>query len=143
MMFTKNSGLLLALFLAATAPSFAQTSAKAGPAKPQTAATAARKATPFDGLRQYMAENTRYPEQARAKGITGTVHVRFERDDASRIINPSIAKALEPSCDAEALRVIKAMPPHLLNVFPPGMSMLLPVIFPAPGAATAASTPKE
>lgn len=139
MMFTTPAGLLLALLLAATAPAFAQTSAKAAPVKP---ATTARKATPFDGLRQYMAENTRYPEQARAKGTAGTVHVRFERDDAGRIINPSIAKSLEPSCDAEALRVIKTMPPHLLNVFPPGMSMLLPVIFPAPGVASAASAGK-
>lgn len=130
---TAYSGLVLALLLAATAPSFAQTAAKAAPAKPQTAA-GARKATPFDGMRQYMAENTRYPEQARAKGVAGTVHVRFERDDAGRIINPSIAKSLEANCDAEAIRVIKAMPPHLLNVFPPGMSMLLPVVFPAPGA---------
>ena len=134
MIFTKNSGLLLALLLAATAPALAQT--KAAPAKSHTAA---RKATPFDGLRQYMAENTRYPEQARAKGIAGTVHVRFERDDAGHIINPSIAKSLEPSCDAEALRVVKTMPPHLLNVFPPGMSMLLPVVFPAPGSAAASA----
>lgn len=135
---TTYSSLIIALLLAATAPSFAQTAAKAAPAKPPTA-TGARKATPFDGMRQYMAENTRYPEQARAKGVAGTVHVRFERDDAGRIINPSIAKSLEPSCDAEAIRVIKAMPPHLLNVFPPGMSMLLPVVFPTPGATSAAT----
>ncbi|QIL74590.1 TonB family protein [Hymenobacter sp. HDW8] len=132
MIFTKNAGLVLALLLAATVPSLAQTSTKAAPAKAQAAAPA-RKATPFDGLRKYMAENTRYPEQARAKGVAGTVHVRFERNDAGQIINPSIAKSLEPSCDAEAIRVIKTMPPHLLNVFPPGMSMLLPVVFPAPG----------
>ncbi|SMC00152.1 TonB family protein [Hymenobacter roseosalivarius DSM 11622] len=129
MIFTKNSGFLLALLLAATVPALAQSNAKAAPAQ---ATASARKATPFDGLRKYMAENTRYPEQARAKGIAGTVHVRFERDDAGRIINPSIAKSLEPSCDAEAIRVIKTMPLHLLNVFPPGMSMLLPVVFPAP-----------
>ena len=133
MIFTKNAGLLLALLLAATVPGLAQANAKARPLSPGRG-DGSRKATPFDGLRKYMAENTRYPEQARAKGVAGTVHVRFERDDAGRIINPSIAKSLEPSCDAEAIRVIKTMPPHLLNVFPPGMSMLLPVVFPAPGA---------
>jgi TonB family protein len=134
MSLTKKSGLLLALLLAATAPAFAQGNTKATAARTQAAAPAGAKATPFDGLRKYMAENTRYPEQARAKGVVGTVHVRFERDDAGHILNPSIAKSLEPSCDAEAIRVIKTMPPHLLNVFPPGMSMLLPVVFPAPGS---------
>jgi TonB family protein len=135
MNFIKPSTLLLALLLATTCPVLAQSNTKAAPPKAQATAAPARKATPFDGLRKYMAENTRYPEQAKAKGITGTVHVRFERDDAGRILNPTIAKSLEPSCDAEAIRVIKTMPPHLLNVFPPGMSMLLPVLFPASGEA--------
>lgn len=61
-------------------------------------------------LMSYLSENVHYPLDAQLKKIQGRVIVSFivERDGA--ISNPQVVQSVSPSLDAEALRVVKAMP---------------------------------
>ena len=63
-----------------------------------------------DARVRYMVENIKYPEQAKEKGIQGTVYVSFVVEKNGSITNPKIIRSVEKSLDAEAFRVISAMP---------------------------------
>lgn len=64
----------------------------------------------MDGLVKYMMANVKYPEEAKKKGITGTVYVSFVVEKTGKVTKPALMKGAEPSLDAEALRVISGMP---------------------------------
>ena len=53
-----------------------------------------------------------YPEDARRQKLTGTVYVQFIISETGKVTNVEVVKGkeLSPSCDAEAIRVIKSMP---------------------------------
>ena len=61
-------------------------------------------------LRKYIAENIKYPEEAKAKKLHGKVFVSFVIDKNGDVVNPKIARGIDPILNAEALRVIKTMP---------------------------------
>ena len=54
-------------------------------------------------------KNMKYPEDARRKGIQGTVHVRvlFDADGRIKPETVTVASGLYQSCDSEAVRVVK------------------------------------
>lgn len=58
----------------------------------------------------YMIENIKYPETAKNKGLQGTVYVSFVVEKDGRITNTKVIKGVESSLDAEAFRVVSAMP---------------------------------
>lgn len=60
--------------------------------------------------RAYMGHNAHFPEEALAKGLSGTVYVSFVVDEQGRIIDAEIAKGCGNGFDQEALRVIRLMP---------------------------------
>ena len=62
------------------------------------------------GLLQYIADNTRYPENAKTKGITGKVIVRFAVEADGSVDKISILKGVDPELDAEAIRVVQTLP---------------------------------
>ena len=62
------------------------------------------------GLMQYIAENTRYPENAKNKGITGKVIVRFAVEADGSVDKISILKGVDPELDMEAIRVVQTLP---------------------------------
>ena len=62
------------------------------------------------GLMQYIAENTRYPENAKTKGITGKVIVRFAVEADGSVDKISILKGVDPELDMEAIRVVQTLP---------------------------------
>jgi TonB family protein len=62
------------------------------------------------GLIQYIAENTRYPENAKTKGIQGKVIVRFAVEADGSIDKISILKGVDPELDMEAIRVVQTLP---------------------------------
>lgn len=62
------------------------------------------------GLLQYIAENTRYPENAKNKGITGKVIVRFAVEADGSVDKISILKGVDPELDIEAIRVVQTLP---------------------------------
>ena len=63
-----------------------------------------------------IANNLRYPEAAKASKTEGMVIIRFVVDTNGKIVEPNIIKGVNPSLDAEAVRVV-----GLLKRFTPGM----------------------
>lgn len=65
----------------------------------------------YDGdMQKYLADNVRYPEQARNAGIEGRVIVEFVIDEEGRVTMAHVARGIGGGCDEEALRVVNAMP---------------------------------
>jgi TonB family protein len=63
-----------------------------------------------NALAKYLKENVKYPEEARKKGIQGRVFVNFVVDVDGKVVNVRIVRGVHPLLDAEALRVVNAMP---------------------------------
>lgn len=61
-------------------------------------------------LRKYIAANIKYPEEAKAKGLSGKVFVQFIIDKNGDVVNPKIARGIDPILDNEAIRVIQSLP---------------------------------
>ena len=59
---------------------------------------------------KYVASNTLYPPEAKAKGIQGTVFVYFVVDEEGVVVDVRTLKPVDPLCDAEAMRVVKTLP---------------------------------
>ncbi len=61
-------------------------------------------------LQQYLADSLIYPPKAIEQGIEGRVYVSFTIDATGKIMDVKILRSVHPLLDAEALRVVKAMP---------------------------------
>jgi TonB family protein len=62
-------------------------------------------------LTQYLQENTKYPEVAKANKITGKVIVRLCITTTGSISQISVLKGVDPELDKEAMRVVSTLPP--------------------------------
>ena len=62
-------------------------------------------------LRQFIAQQIKYPFVAQEKGIQGKVYVNFVVGKDGSVRNARIARGVDPSLDREALRVINSLPP--------------------------------
>ena len=61
-------------------------------------------------LMDFLVKHTKYPEEAKAKGIEGRVLVTFIVERDGSITDIEVVKSVEKSLDEEAIRVIKSMP---------------------------------
>lgn len=59
------------------------------------------------GGSEALEQQLRYPEQARRRGVEGSVIVKFTVDAQGRVLDPVVARGLGFGCDAEALRVVR------------------------------------
>lgn len=59
---------------------------------------------------QFLANSARYPKDAAENRISGKVYVTFIIDEEGEVINPSFNLRVHPFLDAEAYRLIHAMP---------------------------------
>ncbi len=59
---------------------------------------------------KYLAENIKYPEEAKKNKIEGTVWVEFIINKKGKIKNVKVIRSANPVLDKEAVRVIKSMP---------------------------------
>ena len=66
-----------------------------------------------ESLFQFIRSQIQYPDSAVSSNQTGTVLVEFQLDSAGRVVNETvrISQALSASHDAEAVRVVKQLPP--------------------------------
>ena len=62
------------------------------------------------GMMKFIAENVKYPEEAYSKGIDGRVLVQFIIEKDGSVTNVKVIKKVNDAIDAEAVRVVKAMP---------------------------------
>ncbi|WP_297905828.1 M56 family metallopeptidase [uncultured Parabacteroides sp.] len=61
-------------------------------------------------LLKFIAQSIKYPVDAQQAGIQGRVICSFVVDKKGNIVEPKIIRGIDPSLDAEALRVIGTMP---------------------------------
>lgn len=62
-------------------------------------------------LLKYIAEHTTYPDVAKENNIQGRVIVRFCVTAKGGVSQVSVMKGVDPELDAEAMRVVKSLPP--------------------------------
>ncbi len=60
-------------------------------------------------LREFIAKNIQYPAEVAKKGIQGKVYVTFVVGTDGNVKDTKIARGVDPSLDAEALRVVSKM----------------------------------
>ena len=61
-------------------------------------------------MQQYLKEHIIYPEKAQKEGTQGRVAVQFVVERNGEIKRTKVLRSVSPELDAEACRVIKAMP---------------------------------
>ncbi len=64
----------------------------------------------YDAFYKYIADNLKYPAQARRMGIEGRVYVQFVVDTDGTLTEVQAVKGIGAGCDEEAVRVIKNAP---------------------------------
>lgn len=86
----------------------------------------------MEGMSRFLGNNMRYPVEAQSKGIQGRVTLRFTVGTSGKIEDIEIIESLSHDCDAEAVRVVKAMPdwePAKMEGKPVKVIYTLPLIF--------------
>lgn len=63
-----------------------------------------------EALLEFLNQNVQYPEEAEKAGIQGRVIATFVVEKDGSVSNAKVVKSVDPLLDAEALRVISAMP---------------------------------
>ena len=64
----------------------------------------------MEELMKFLQRNVKYPKEAQEQGKQGRVIVQFVVNKDGSITDAKIAKSVDPQLDAEALRVVNAMP---------------------------------
>ena len=83
----------------------------------------------FEKIMAFVMENLKYPAESK---VEGTVLTKFVIDKDGSLIKPTVVESLDPATDAEALRVLKAMPkwsPGMQDGNPVKVEMTLPLRF--------------
>jgi protein TonB len=83
-------------------------------------------------LMQTIADSIRYPKDAKEKGITGKVIVRFMVKYDGTVTDVSVLKGVSPSLDNEAVRVVQSLPkfsPGQLKGKSVSVWYMLPVLY--------------
>ena len=85
-----------------------------------------------DARIKYFIENIKYPQEARNKGITGTVFVTYVVEKDGSITNVKILRGIGSGCDEESVRVVSSMPkwdPGILKGKPVRTQFNIPIKF--------------
>jgi len=86
----------------------------------------------LDAFRQYIKENTRYPEAAAEVGIQGKVQVAFVVEPDGSVGRVRVVRSVDPILDKEAVRVVKSSPkwtPGKQRGKPARVGYTIPVVF--------------
>ena len=63
-----------------------------------------------EAMGEFFSQNVQVPNKAKQARVTGDVVVTATVGTDGKLTNPKVAKGLTPECNAEALRVVQAMP---------------------------------
>ncbi|MEQ8239735.1 MAG: energy transducer TonB [Cyclobacteriaceae bacterium] len=86
----------------------------------------------MDAFHKAIANNLKYPKQARKQGIEGRVYLQFIVDKSGEVREIKTVKGIGGGCDEEAERVIKLTgkwKPGTQSGKPVNVRMVLPIIF--------------
>ena len=81
---------------------------------------------------KWVAENLKYPEEAKAAGIEGRVMVQFTIGNDGQVRDAKVLRGIHPTLDAEAVRVLSASPkwePGYQDGKPVNVTYSFPVVF--------------
>ena len=81
---------------------------------------------------EYIVNNMAYPEEVREKKLMGKVFVQFVINKNGEVVNPRIARGIDPILDNEIIRVVQNMPkwtPGMNNGEPVNVMKTIPVSF--------------
>ncbi len=85
-----------------------------------------------EAMMNYIAENVKYPEKAKEKGISGRVFVGFIVEKDGSVTSAKVLRGIGGGCDEEAARVISSMPkwkPGKVGGEPVPVSYQIPINF--------------
>ena len=83
-------------------------------------------------LMQYLSKNIKYPTIAQENGVQGRVIAQFVVNKDGSIVDPVVARSVDPYLDKEAIRVVSSMPkwkPGMQRGKPVRVRYTLPVAF--------------
>jgi TonB family protein len=83
-------------------------------------------------LRNFIAQNVDYPDDAAKKGIQGKVYINFWVSQEGKVTNARVVRGIDPALDLEALRVVNSMPewqPGYNRGNPVNVSYTVPINF--------------
>jgi len=84
-------------------------------------------------LLKYIAENTKYPDEARKNNITGKVLVKFVVEKDGSVSNVGVEQGVDYLLDSEAYRVVSSLPkfekPAIKNGKEVAVQLMLPISF--------------
>ncbi|WP_165020524.1 MULTISPECIES: energy transducer TonB [unclassified Dysgonomonas] len=83
-------------------------------------------------MHKFINENLKYPVVAQETGVQGRVTIRFVVTKTGAISDVTVIRGIDPSCDKEAVRVVKAMPnwiPGKQNGLNVPVYFTLPIVF--------------
>lgn len=83
-------------------------------------------------MKKFIEDELKYPEAAKKAGIQGRVTIRFVVSSTGAIEDINVIRGIDPACDKEAIRVIKAMPawePGKQNGKAVAVYYTLPIVF--------------
>ncbi len=60
-------------------------------------------------LKAFVSKHLRYPEEARKRGIQGTVTVRYTINQKGQVVHARVIAGLGHGCDEEAIRVVRLL----------------------------------
>ncbi len=60
-------------------------------------------------MKAFIAQNLRYPPEARAEGVEGTVVVRFDIDHSGKVARTKVVTGIGYGCDEEAERLVRLL----------------------------------
>jgi TonB family protein len=63
-----------------------------------------------EAMTKYLAENIKYPEEAKKHGIQGTVFITYVVETDGSVTNVKVLRGINIKCDEEAVRVVSSMP---------------------------------
>lgn len=81
---------------------------------------------------EFLKKNLHYPADALQKGVSGTVEIGFNINDKGVASDFKIVKSVDPSLDAEALRLVSIMPrwkPRYVDGMEESSYFVLPITF--------------
>ena len=86
----------------------------------------------YAAMIQYLQKNTRYPDDAVLNNVQGKVFVEFVVRKEGSVDQVKVLRGAAPALDAEALRVVRAMPawtPGRTGNAPVAVRYTLPIVF--------------
>lgn len=63
----------------------------------------------YDGLKNFIVENVKYPKKAKKDKVEGKVFVSFVVDEKGSVTDAKVVRGVDSELDKEALRVINKM----------------------------------